>query len=232
MEVFNALGASVAEGSPFPWTAVSGYSNGSTGYLPTAEAFWARGLRGGDGQPLRPGGRGALRGGEPAAAPALTGCWRAPSVEGLARGACLPTCHLRYWSPPSAAPHCIWRSPSWTVTVAVPRIVAPLVPHHAQVSCGGQVVGGEDDGLDGRRGPCGWPGGPLLGVSAGARATSSRPVLLVAGGISSGSPCAGCRRPGPRPAPGPCSRGSPPGPSWRCWPSSSSGERGSPRRPS
>ena len=39
MEVFNALGAAVAEGSPFPWTAVSGYSNGSTGYLPTAEAF-------------------------------------------------------------------------------------------------------------------------------------------------------------------------------------------------
>jgi hypothetical protein len=39
MEVFNALGAAVAKGSPFPWTAVSGYSNGSTGYLPTAEAF-------------------------------------------------------------------------------------------------------------------------------------------------------------------------------------------------
>jgi hypothetical protein len=39
MEVFNALGAAVSEGSPFPWTAVSGYSNGSTGYLPTAEAF-------------------------------------------------------------------------------------------------------------------------------------------------------------------------------------------------
>jgi neutral ceramidase len=39
MEVFGELGAAVAGGSPFPWTAVSGYSNGSTGYLPTAEAF-------------------------------------------------------------------------------------------------------------------------------------------------------------------------------------------------
>jgi len=39
MEVFSELGAAVAEQSPFPWTAVSGYTNGSTGYLPTADAF-------------------------------------------------------------------------------------------------------------------------------------------------------------------------------------------------
>jgi hypothetical protein len=39
MEVFNALGAAVAAASPYAWTAVSGYSNGSTGYLPTAAAF-------------------------------------------------------------------------------------------------------------------------------------------------------------------------------------------------
>ena len=43
MEVFGELGAAVVAGSPFPWTAVSGYSNGSTGYLPTAEAFEAGG---------------------------------------------------------------------------------------------------------------------------------------------------------------------------------------------
>jgi neutral ceramidase len=39
VEVFNALGAAVAQRSPFAWTAVSGYTNGSAGYLPTAEAF-------------------------------------------------------------------------------------------------------------------------------------------------------------------------------------------------
>ncbi|HEV2124578.1 MAG TPA: hypothetical protein VGW38_17635, partial [Chloroflexota bacterium] len=39
MEVFNELGAAVAEASPFSWTAVSGYTNGSAGYLPTAEAW-------------------------------------------------------------------------------------------------------------------------------------------------------------------------------------------------
>jgi hypothetical protein len=43
MEVFGELGAAVAGGSPFSWTAVSGYSNGTTGYLPTAEAFEAGG---------------------------------------------------------------------------------------------------------------------------------------------------------------------------------------------
>ena len=103
MEVFNALGASVAEGSPFPWTAVSGYSNGSTGYLLTAEAFGARGLRGGDGQPLRPGGRGALRGARAICCGACADrLLRGPSVEGAGRA---PTCHLRYLGPPpSAAP--------------------------------------------------------------------------------------------------------------------------------
>jgi hypothetical protein len=39
MEVFGQIGAEIAERSPFAWTAVSGYTNGSTGYLPTAEAF-------------------------------------------------------------------------------------------------------------------------------------------------------------------------------------------------
>ena len=39
MEVFGELGAAVAEGSPFAWTAVTGYTNGTAGYLPTAEAF-------------------------------------------------------------------------------------------------------------------------------------------------------------------------------------------------
>ena len=143
MEVFNALGASVAEGSPFPWTAVSGYSNGSTGYLLTAEAFWARGLRGGDGQPLRPGGRGALRGGRAtccgACADRLLG---GPLVEGLARGACLPTC-----LPAVLVDHLLQlllhlAQPLLDGDRVVPHVVAPLVPHHAQVGCGGQVVGG------------------------------------------------------------------------------------------
>jgi hypothetical protein len=39
MEVFGELGAAVVRGSPFAWTAVCGYTNGSAGYLPTAEAF-------------------------------------------------------------------------------------------------------------------------------------------------------------------------------------------------
>ena len=39
MEVFNELGVAIAESSPFPWTAVSGYSNGSAGYLPTSEGY-------------------------------------------------------------------------------------------------------------------------------------------------------------------------------------------------
>jgi hypothetical protein len=39
LEVFGELGAAVVAGSPFPWTAVSGYSNGSAGYLPTDAAF-------------------------------------------------------------------------------------------------------------------------------------------------------------------------------------------------
>lgn len=39
VEVFNELGAAVAARSPFAWTAVCGYSNGSAGYLPTADAF-------------------------------------------------------------------------------------------------------------------------------------------------------------------------------------------------
>jgi hypothetical protein len=39
MEVFSDIGAQIAERSPFGWTAVSGYTNGSTGYLPTAEAY-------------------------------------------------------------------------------------------------------------------------------------------------------------------------------------------------
>ena len=38
MEVFGALGDAVARESPFAWTAVSGYSNGSAGYLPTRAA--------------------------------------------------------------------------------------------------------------------------------------------------------------------------------------------------
>jgi hypothetical protein len=39
VEVFGELGARIVDASPFAWTAVSGYSNGSAGYLPTAEAF-------------------------------------------------------------------------------------------------------------------------------------------------------------------------------------------------
>ena len=39
MEVFGEIGARVAQHSPFACTAVSGYTNGSTGYLPTAPAF-------------------------------------------------------------------------------------------------------------------------------------------------------------------------------------------------
>jgi hypothetical protein len=39
MEVFGELGAQVVKESPFSWTAISGYSNGSAGYLPTADAF-------------------------------------------------------------------------------------------------------------------------------------------------------------------------------------------------
>jgi hypothetical protein len=38
LEVFAELGDAVARESPFAWTAVSGYSNGSAGYLPTREA--------------------------------------------------------------------------------------------------------------------------------------------------------------------------------------------------
>ena len=38
MELFGELGLAISEASPFPWTAVSGYSNGSAGYLPTPEA--------------------------------------------------------------------------------------------------------------------------------------------------------------------------------------------------
>ena len=38
MEVFGELGAAVARESPFAWTAVSGYTNGSAGYLPTRAA--------------------------------------------------------------------------------------------------------------------------------------------------------------------------------------------------
>jgi hypothetical protein len=37
-EVFSEIGAEIARRSPFPWTGVSGYTNGSTGYLPTAAA--------------------------------------------------------------------------------------------------------------------------------------------------------------------------------------------------
>ncbi|HEU5317030.1 MAG TPA: neutral/alkaline non-lysosomal ceramidase N-terminal domain-containing protein [Chloroflexota bacterium] len=39
VEVFGQLGAAVAEASPFAWTAVSGYTNGAAGYLPTDAAF-------------------------------------------------------------------------------------------------------------------------------------------------------------------------------------------------
>jgi hypothetical protein len=39
MEVFGDLGAAVVADSPFGWTAVSGYTNGSAGYLPAAYAF-------------------------------------------------------------------------------------------------------------------------------------------------------------------------------------------------
>lgn len=38
MELFGELGVAVSEASPFSWTAVSGYTNGSAGYLPTPEA--------------------------------------------------------------------------------------------------------------------------------------------------------------------------------------------------
>ncbi|HEX2035898.1 MAG TPA: neutral/alkaline non-lysosomal ceramidase N-terminal domain-containing protein [Chloroflexota bacterium] len=43
LEVFGQLGAAVAAASPFSWTAVCGYTNGSAGYLPTAEAFQSGG---------------------------------------------------------------------------------------------------------------------------------------------------------------------------------------------
>jgi hypothetical protein len=39
VEVFGQLGTAVAEASPFAWTAVSGYTNGAAGYLPTDAAF-------------------------------------------------------------------------------------------------------------------------------------------------------------------------------------------------
>jgi hypothetical protein len=39
MELFAELGAAISQTSPFAWTAVSGYSNGSAGYLPTPEAY-------------------------------------------------------------------------------------------------------------------------------------------------------------------------------------------------
>ena len=38
MELFGEIGASICQVSPFAWTAVSGYTNGSAGYLPTPEA--------------------------------------------------------------------------------------------------------------------------------------------------------------------------------------------------
>ena len=38
MEVFGEIGVEIADASPFAWTAVSGYTNGSAGYLPTPEA--------------------------------------------------------------------------------------------------------------------------------------------------------------------------------------------------
>ena len=38
MELFAEIGFEIAAASPFPWTAVSGYTNGSAGYLPTPEA--------------------------------------------------------------------------------------------------------------------------------------------------------------------------------------------------
>jgi hypothetical protein len=38
MEVFAELGHAIAQESPFGWTAISGYTNGSAGYLPTAQA--------------------------------------------------------------------------------------------------------------------------------------------------------------------------------------------------
>jgi len=38
MEVFGELGHAVAQQSPFAWTAVTGYTNGTAGYLPTPEA--------------------------------------------------------------------------------------------------------------------------------------------------------------------------------------------------
>lgn len=39
VELFGELGAAVMARSPFAWTAVSGYTNGSAGYLPVAAAF-------------------------------------------------------------------------------------------------------------------------------------------------------------------------------------------------
>jgi neutral ceramidase len=39
MELFGEIGAAISQTSPFAWTAVSGYSNGSAGYLPTPEAY-------------------------------------------------------------------------------------------------------------------------------------------------------------------------------------------------
>lgn len=39
MELFGEIGAAISDSSPFALTAVSGYSNGSAGYLPTPEAY-------------------------------------------------------------------------------------------------------------------------------------------------------------------------------------------------
>jgi hypothetical protein len=54
MEVFGALGAEVVARSPFQWTAVSGYTNGNAGYLPTAEAFAEGGYEIDTGSPFTP----------------------------------------------------------------------------------------------------------------------------------------------------------------------------------
>ncbi|MGH1524119.1 hypothetical protein ACRAWC_08790 [Leifsonia sp. L25] len=38
-EVFTELGDQILEGSPFPFTIYSGYTNGSINYIPTREAY-------------------------------------------------------------------------------------------------------------------------------------------------------------------------------------------------
>jgi hypothetical protein len=38
-ELFCEIGMAIKRGSPFPWTAVAGYTDGSVGYVPTRDAY-------------------------------------------------------------------------------------------------------------------------------------------------------------------------------------------------